>query len=63
MVAYFKTDENEKLYFLWTGSIRTKEVTYLLLFSNPHKDPNDSCRSSSVRKSRPIDLDSRIKVI
>ena len=27
MVAYFKIDEKEKIYFLWTGSIRLNEVS------------------------------------
>jgi len=26
MVAYFKLDEKERIYFLWTGSIRLTEV-------------------------------------
>lgn len=31
MVAYFKIDEKERIYFLWAGSIRIKEVSLQLI--------------------------------
>lgn len=48
LVAYFKVDENEKVYFLWASSVRVKNETFE--------------RRSSSCQDKPITLEPCVQV-